>query len=490
MGAVLLPEADCIVELSRQVRRCRNGQAIIVSLIARPIEWGGRRAWQETLVDVTEKVRIEEELDRLATRDPLTGLANRALLAEQIDTLLRINPADRHAVFYIDLDNFKYINDSKGQDFGDQVLKAIADRLSDAAPTDLFLARLGGDDFGGVLRKVRSDGQIIDTYAMIMSAIRDPLTIGQTRLDIEAKVGVAVARHDGKDAVTLLRNAETAMYAAKSEERTEVRFFESRVSEAVGERLAIESAMRESLTRSEDFYLVYQPKIDAVTRKPVGVEALVRWSRPDGHHIGPNIFIPIAEETGLIIPLGRRLLHQAAVQARSWSQSHGLEIPIAVNISAVQLRSGMLPTDFSEVLHDTGLSSSALQVEVTETGLVDDIEATVAQLEDMRARGAKIALDDFGTGYSSLSYLSRMPLDYLKLDQSFTRRLNTEDGRAIASAVSSLGRHLGLVLVAEGVETQEDVSILNDLRYNQFQGYFFSRPLLPDDVATWWREAA
>ncbi|MCR9257447.1 MAG: EAL domain-containing protein [Alphaproteobacteria bacterium] len=490
MNAVLNPVGDEIVELEQQNRLCRDGKPLIVSLIARPIDWEGRRAWQETLVDVTEKVRIEAELDRLATRDPLTGLANRVLLNEHIDMLIRTHPGDRHAVFYVDLDGFKFINDSHGHDFGDRVLQEIAGRLKTVAPNALFLARLGGDDFGAALREVADDAQIVDTYFKIMEAIRVPLMIGSVRLDMEAKVGVAVAKHDGADAATLLRNAETAMYAAKAERARELRFFDSDLSHTVQERLAIEGAMRDSLTRIGDFFLVYQPKIDALTRRPVGVEALVRWARDGEEQVRPNTFIPIAEQTGLIIPLGRRVLHMAALQARAWTREHGLDIPVAVNISAVQLKSGLLPNDFSAVLHDAGIPSHYLQLEVTETGMVDDLDGAVQQLTEMRGLGAKIALDDFGTGYSSLSYLNRMPIDYLKLDQSFTRCLDTADGRAIASVVSSLGRNLGLTLIAEGVETQQDVTTLNELRYNQFQGYFFSRPLLPDDIVGWWRNAA
>jgi len=491
MLPIVTPRGEDIVEMAQQQRLRRDGSQILVSLIARPIDWEGVPALQETLVDVTEKVRIEAELDRLATRDPLTGLANRVLLTEHIGMLIRAYPDHRHAVFFLDLDGFKFINDSHGHDFGDLVLKEIARRLSDiSVGTDLFLARLGGDDFGVVLPEVESDAEIVDNYSMMMNAIRAPMTIQETRLDLEGKVGVAVARHDGADAATLLRNAETAMYAAKSERASQVRFFDTELSDTVQERLTIEGAMRESLTRQDDFFLVYQPKMDALTHKPVGVEALLRWNHPNHAKTGPGTFIPIAEQTGLIIPLGRRVLHMAALQAREWSRVHGLQIPIAVNVSAVQLRSGLLPNDFCEVLHDAGIKSHFLQLEVTETGMVDDLEAAVEQLTEMRNLGAKIALDDFGTGYSSLSYLNRMPIDYLKLDQSFTRCLDSSDGRAIASVVSSLGRNLGLTLIAEGVETHEHVVHLNELRYNQFQGFYFSRPLLPDDIVGWWRKAA
>lgn len=481
---------DEALQWDRLARVRSDGTAIVVSASLRAVEWKGHTAVQETIVDVTDRVRAEDELERLATRDALTSLANRALFTEQLKSLLRSEPGARHAIFIIDLDGFKFINDTHGHDFGDAVIKAIAERLTQTLPKTLLAARLGGDDFGVIAPDIKNDTEIVDVHSAIMLAVHGRLKIGEVAIDVDAKAGVAVYPVDGRDATTLIANAETSMYAAKSEKTAEVRFFDASLSTAVQERLDLEGAIRDALQADDQFFLHYQPKICTRTLQPLGVEALVRWRRPGGSIVAPLSFIRIAEETGMIVPLGQKVLRMAARQARAWQQDLGLSIPVAVNVSAVQLRSGRLVQDFQSALSDVGLDPGHIHLEVTETATMDNIDGAVEQLALLRALGTRIAMDDFGTGYSSLSYLNRLPLDYLKLDKSFTQMVEHPDGRAIAAVVANLGKNFGLKLIAEGVETAKEAEILAQLGYDEYQGYHFSRALLGDDLAEWWKGRA
>lgn len=479
---------DSVRHQERQHRLKADGTPIIVSSIMRPILWQGKPSWQETLVNITDRVRAEEELERLSTRDALTGLANRALFTEQLAQLIQAEPDARHAVFVTDLNDFKRINDHIGFEKADKLLRAVAEGLYSALPHDVILARLNADTYGLIKPHISNEKDIIEIHRQTMNVIRRDYEIDGDTIALDARSGVSVFPTDGQDVATLLSRADTAMFAAKQEKVEEVRFFDPGLSVSAHERMDLERALKLAIRKEGELFLVYQPKINAQENRPVSVEALIRWRR-DGDVISPGQFIPMAEETGLIIPLGRKVILMAARQALVWRQELGHSIPIAVNVATAQFTSGTLVKDIENAL-ELGISPGDIEIEVTESATINDIGSVIAQLTRLRKLGIKVAMDDFGTGYSSLSYLHQLPLDYLKLDQSFARLLSEPHGRAIASTISSMGRTLGLTVIAEGVETDAEVNILNELGYDQFQGYHFARPMESNALSIWWKEQA
>jgi diguanylate cyclase (GGDEF)-like protein len=395
--------------------------------------------------------------------------------------------APRHlkkvAVLFLDLDGFKHINDSLGHPIGDKLLQSIAKCLVSCGRSSDTVSRQGGDEFVVLLSEVDQADDAAITAQRMLQAVAEAHTIGQHDLHVTASIGLSIYPDDGLDAETLIKNADTAMYQAKENGHQSYKFFMPAMNVRAVERQSIEESLRRALER-EEFALQYQPVINLRTGEITGAEALIRWTHPTRGPVSPAQFIPIAEDCGLILPIGNWVLREACKQAQAWRHA-GLPLAtIAVNISAIEFRDERFLDGVFAVLKDTGLDPRSLELELTESVLMKRVESTGSILKTLRARGVQVAVDDFGTGYSSLSYLRKFPIDALKIDQSFVRQITTApDGTTIVTAVISMGRSLKLRVVAEGVETQEELAFLQAHQCDEAQGYFFSRPLPPEQFA-------
>lgn len=428
--------------------------------------------------DVSMARAMTQQITHSAQHDPLTNLPNRLLLNDRIGQAITL--ARRHtlrvAVLFLDLDGFKHINDSLGHPTGDKLIQSVASRLVDSVRGPDTVSRQGGDEFVVLLSEMQEAEDAAVVARRIVRALEEPHHVDSHELYVTASIGVSVYPDDGLDAETLIKNADTAMYEAKENERQGYQFFKSGMNLRVVERQFIEENLRRALAR-EELALHYQPKVNLKTGEIIGAEALLRWTHLDRGPIRPEEFIPVAEESGLILPIGLWVLRAACEQAQNWVSANIPPMSIAVNVSAVQLRSRQfLPTLFA-TLDETGLDPKLLEVEVTEGLLMKSRDFTSVILQQIRERGIKVAIDDFGTGYSSLSYLHKFPVDALKIDQSFIRQIAHSDGTSIVSAIISMGRNLGLRIVAEGVETKEELTFLKSQQCDEGQGYYFSRPV-------------
>ncbi len=423
-----------------------------------------------------------------AFHDALTGLPNRAWFAARLeDALARAaRGGSTVAVIFLDLDRFKVVNDSLGHERGDQLLVAVAGRLRDCPGVGQGLARLGGDEFT-VLLTGATEADARRTAAHLLAALGPPIRLAGRDLVVTASVGIALGAGAGDAAADLLRDADMAMYRVKQRGRSGIALFDAGMNATAVARLEREMDLRRALAHGE-FVLVYQPKVDLRTGRLAGVEALVRWQHPREGLLPPSEFIALVEETGLILPLGQWVLTEACRQARTWLERWPGRPPLtlSVNLAAQQFREPHLAATIMGVLAETGLPATALQLEITESTVMDDVDAAVATLQELRAHGLRLALDDFGTGYSSLSYLKRFPLDVLKIDKSFVDGLgrDTQD-TAIVAAVIALAHILGMQVTAEGVETREQAHQLRQLSCELAQGYLFSRPLTPAALEPW-----
>jgi diguanylate cyclase (GGDEF)-like protein len=381
------------------------------------------------------------------------------------------------------LDGFKHINDSLGHPTGDKLLQSIAKRLVGCVRGSDTVSRQGGDEFVVLLSEVEKAEDPAITARRMLEAVAEAHTINQHDLHVTTSIGVSVFPDDGLDAETLIKNADTAMYQAKETGRQSYQFFKPAMNVRAVQRQSIEESLRRALDRGE-FALHYQPKIDLRTGDVTGAEALVRWTHPTQGPVSPAEFIPVAEDCGLILPIGRWVLRQACKQAVLWVNA-GLPLrTIAVNISAMEFREDNFLENVFTTLKEVGLAASALELELTESVLMKRAESAAGVLRTLREGGVQVAIDDFGTGYSSLSYLRKFPIDALKIDQSFVRQISTApDDATIVTAIISMGRSLKLRVVAEGVETQEELSFLQTHHCDEAQGYLFSRPILPQDFA-------
>ena len=439
-----------------------------------------------------EKARADERVQYLATHDGLTGLPNRANFNVLLHEAIRVarRAARRFAVLFIDVDRFKVINDSLGHVAGDELLVEIAARLGRCLePTDV-VARLGGDEFVVVLKNAEDAGSVGAAAREILRAVSEPLLLCGVECRTTASIGIALYPSDGEDEATLTKNADVAMYRAKEEGKNGFRFFSARAKPMSVERLIMESQLRHAL-RLDQFRLLYQPKINVATRRITGVEALLRWSCPERGEVPPDQFIAVAEETGLIVPIGRWVLNEACQQAAAWRARGLTPISMAVNLSPRQFSDGSLSADIDAALTLSGMQPELLQIEITESTMMRDVYHASHLLEDIRSRGIRIAIDDFGTGYSSMSLLKKLPVDTIKIDRSFVRDLprDSEDA-AIAQAVIGMAKALKLSVVAEGVETEEQAAFLADHACDEMQGYLFSRPASPDRIAEMLADAA
>ena len=435
--------------------------------------------------DITDRKRLEDQLTRLAFHDPLTLLANRALFRDRVEHAIAGSRrrGNQVAAIFVDLDNFKKINDSLGHGEGDRVLRATAQRLSKCTRTADTVARLGGDEFAVLVEDAASNEAVVETAARIVEALKEPFAFSGSSLRVAASVGVAFAGpEDGVE--ELLRNADVAMYHAKAQGKSRYSVFQPRMQEAVRERLRIEADLARAIGRNE-LRLHFQPIVDLESGYLLGVEALVRWQHPTRGLIPPAEFINVAEESGQVIGLGRWVLYEACSQVREWQgrMPMGELLRVAVNVSGQQLQGDDLVAEVKGALEHSGLDAGCLVIEMTESVVMHDTEATFAKLKDLKRLGIRIAIDDFGTGYSSLSYLHRFPIDILKIDRSFVERLGLEkDGTELARAIVTLGETLGLEVVAEGIEYEHQVRQLMDLGCVAGQGFYYSRPALLREI--------
>ncbi len=434
--------------------------------------------------DITEKKRTEERIQYLAHYDVLTGLPNRVLLEEQAQ--LAIKSARRKgsplSLMFFDLDHFKNINDSLGHSTGDALLVELSRRLRDVLREDDVVSRLGGDEFILLLSGVDETGAE-RVAEKLLHTVSQSYQLGQYDLNISTSIGIAVYPEDGEDLETLLRNADTAMYRAKQDGRGIYRFFTPEMQARSGRHLELVNALRYALERNQ-LHVVYQPQMSLITGKIIGSEALLRWTHPELGSISPAEFIPVAEETGLILAIGEWVLRSAVSQTKAWHEQGWADLSIAVNLSAIQFRHTDLPGTVSRILQESQLAATYLELELTEGVAMIDPPGAIAIMNDLHLRGVRMSIDDFGTGYSSLSYLKKFKVSKLKIDQSFVRDINSDpEDKAIVSAVISMAKSLGLQTIAEGVETEEQLTFIHQQHCDEVQGYYFARPLAPVQFA-------
>jgi len=435
--------------------------------------------------DVSAARAMALQMAHSAQHDFLTGLPNRMLFNDRVSQAIGLAP--RHmkkvAVLFLDLDGFKHINDSLGHPIGDKLLQSIAKRLVDCVRASDTVSRQGGDEFVVLLSEMEQPEDAALTARRMLKAVAEAHPIDQHDLHVTTSIGLSVYPDDGLDAETLIKNADTAMYQAKENGRQSYQFFKPAMNVRAVERQSIEESLRRALERQE-FALHYQPKINLKTGEISGAEALIRWTHPTRGPVPPGQFIPVAEDCGLILPIGNWVLREACRQARAWLDA-GLPLgTMAVNISAMEFRDENFLEGVFAILGDTGLDPRSLELELTESVLMKRAESTESILRKLRASGVQVAVDDFGTGYSSLSYLRKFPIDALKIDQSFVRQITSApDDTTIVTAVISMGRSLKLRVVAEGVETLQELKFLQAHECDEAQGYYFSRPVLPEQFA-------
>ncbi len=446
--------------------------------------------------DVSEKKRADAKVRRLAFYDTLTGLPNRQAFLIQVSEAIREAKADdsRISILYFDLDNFKRINDSLGHSTGDALLRGIARRLEQCVRRDdavarfgksnsqMQVARLGGDEFTVLLRDLNSPEEAEAVAERILTELREPLHYQGQQFVITPSVGIASYPEDGEDIDTLVKNADMAMYGAKAQGRNCISMFSGTMSVRSLERLELEDSLRKAIANG-DLELNYQPKLCIQTRQVTGVEALVRWTHPDRGPVSPAKFIPIAEDAGLIVDLSHWVLEAACQQLDAWTGTPIEAIHVAVNLSGKQFREEAVDRQIIDAIKQHGFDRSRLELELTESTLMTDVEATVETLARLKDAGLKIAVDDFGTGYSSLSYLKKFPIDALKIDRAFVQEIDAGgNDRSICAAIIALAQSMGLKVIAEGVETSDQLQHLKFLGCDEIQGYFFAKPMPADKV--------
>lgn len=433
--------------------------------------------------DISERANAESQVHYLAHYDLLTGLPNRALFRDRLlqamaqakrsDTLL--------SVMFLDIDHFKDINDTLGHAVGDQLLKEISQRIRSCVRETDTVARFGGDEFGLIQTNLHTVEGAADLADRLIGLLGQPYHIEGHEIHSGASIGVTIYPFDDHNAEELLKNADMAMYKAKREGRGRFQFYIAELNQVIQRRAAIERDLRVALQKDQ-FRLHYQPQLDLLTGRVVGVEALLRWQHPERGDISPVEFIPVAESTGLILPIGDWVLRNACLQARAWQDAGLAPVRVAVNLSAAQFRHKNLLETITSVLRESSLDPQWLEIELTESLIMKDARATIDTLRALHDLGVQISVDDFGTGYSSLSYLTRFPISKIKLDKSFVRDVDKKDGAAIARTVITLGHSLNMKVMAEGVETEAQLNFLREHNCNEVQGYYFGRPMPPGAI--------
>jgi len=492
--------ADRVAPLQEVLKRClrwRDAAADVLHESARELGVGAealsvalaalQRTLDITLIQVgeffeSERHRADEQLAFLATHDPLTGLPNRTLILDRVAQMLARSRRSQTpvAALFVDLDNFKSINDTLGHGTGDELLQAVAARLEGVVRDADALGRLAGDEFVVVTEELSLEAGPELIAERLLEALKPPFKLGadeERRVSVTASIGIAAGDH--ASAEELLRDADIAMYRAKWDGKNRHVVFETGMQGMVQNRMEMEMDLREALDK-EEFFLVYQPTLDLQDMTPNGVEALIRWRHPVRGVVLPDEFIPLLEETGMIVEVGKWVLQQACAQGAAW-QRDGYPIGMAVNVSGRQLDTDQVIVDIEEALSRSGLEAQALTIEITETTLMRDIEETAQRLTEIKALGVRIAIDDFGTGYSSLAHLQRFPVDALKIDRSFILGLkHNQEGETLIHTLVQLGKSLSIETFAEGIEQQDELSLLRGEDCDSGQGFLFARPL---DVA-------
>lgn len=440
--------------------------------------------------DITEIRQKDEHILHMAYHDPLTNLPNRLLFHDRLQQAL--SSARRYprviAIMFIDLDRFKIINDTFGHNVGDTLLQAVASRLKDAVRQNDTVSRLGGDEFIILLSEIEKVQDAALVAQKILHLLSASFVVHGHELNITASIGISVYPDDGNDVQMLMKKADTAMYHAKEQGKNAYQFYREDMNTMLFERILLENNLHRAIERNE-FLLYYQPKIDTKSWKICGVEVLLRWQHPEMGLVGPSRFIPIAEETNLIIPVGEWVLRAACTQSMLWKKEGLPLLSVAVNLSGRQLKHQNLLETIRKVLEETGFNPEYLELELTESVIMHQAEKITETLHKLKAMGIRISVDDFGTGYSSLSYLKRFPIDKLKIDQSFVRDVTTSaDDSAIVTAIIAIAQSLKLKIVAEGVETADQIAFLKSMQCDEVQGFYFSRPLSTEETTRLLRE--
>ena len=487
---ILVAAREKAADLRDDVARLRDTAAQVMAADR------GNMLWQanEKLVIATIESRnladqvqiVNDHLGHLAHHDALTDLPNRILLQDRLSQAIELahRQGKQLAVMFMDLDKFKHINDSLGHTVGDQLLQSVAQRLLDCVRQSDTISRHGGDEFVLLLPFIEHSGDAALSAQKMLTVLAEPHHIDLHDLHINASIGISIYPDDGQDAETLLKNADAAMYHAKENGRNHYKFFKPEMNARAVQRQATEASLHRALERQE-FVLHYQPKINFHSGAIVGVEALIRWQHPERGLLLPAQFVPVAEDCGLILPIGRWVLRETCLQARAWLQAGLLPITVAVNTSALELLNNDFLENIRTTLVATGLEPHYLQLELTESVLMRDAEFANSVLHALADMGVKLAIDDFGTGYSSLAYLKQFPIDTLKIDQSFVSHVSSNpDDAIIVSTVISMGKSLKLRIIAEGVETPEQYEFLLAQQCDEGQGYYFCGPLEPEALAT------
>jgi diguanylate cyclase (GGDEF)-like protein/PAS domain S-box-containing protein len=493
-----VPEKNVAARLQEATNRapmemrqhCRDGSVRNVEASCHELMLGERRVLAVAVHDVTIRREVEtqllekhHQLEQLAHHDHLTGLPNRLYLAAHLPH--SIEEAKRRgaplAVLFLDLDRFKHVNDSRGHETGDKLLKTVAQRVRATMRSDDLVVRMGGDEFVVVMKNLKNTEQVQDAAARINHALSAPMVVDGRTLVTTVSIGVALYPHDGVDMGELLRHSDTAMYQAKDRGRNNFQLFSQSMDKRLKERIAIESSLRTAL-QSRQLDVFYQPIVEIESQRPIALEALLRWKHPAHGYVRPERFVSIAEEAGLIVPIGDFVLQRAVEDMAGWQQGGGKLLPVAVNVSAVQLQRSNLAESIARLTKEHGLEPNMLQIELTESAVFERREVRAREARQdavakLRELGVHIAIDDFGTGYSSLSYLKRWRVDTLKIDRSFVRDLVTDlSDLAIVSAIIAMARHLHIKVVAEGIEGYQQLEMLRQLGCSYAQGYLFARP--------------
>lgn len=440
-----------------------------------------------TVQDITKEYEYNKEIDQQkenlryqAYHDPLTGLPNRLMFTEQLDTAIEYSR--RHkvnvAVFFIDLDNFKMINDSLGHDSGDIVLKNIANRLKDALRSEDLVFRLGGDEFTIILFDVETPHSASAIGNKILKVISEPISINEQNLYVSSSIGISLYPQDGTDSQTLIKNADTAMYKAKDSGRNTLEFYTSKMTEVAFERMLMETNLKRAIANDE-FTIYYQPQYEVHSNQIIGCEALVRWVHPEMGIISPALFIPIAEESNLIMEIGELVFRKACIDVTRWRNEGNYSSRVSVNISGMQINSLDIVKRFQNIMDETGCKPEFLELEVTENFIMKNYYLAKKNLYLFKNMGIRLSIDDFGTGYSSLQYLKQLPVSILKIDKGFVRDINrNDDDKAIIRAIIALSKSLSLLTIAEGVETDKQLEFLKTEGADYIQGFLYSKPLL------------
>ena len=426
----------------------------------------------------------KQELYELSRVDQLSGLMNRNALHERTDWLIAEASREhtQFAVLFLDLDHFKDVNDSLGHKIGDALLKTVATYLQEVIRTEDFVARIGGDEFVIVINNYESHLELIRVMQRLLDHIKEPFVIENHPIYVSASVGVVIYPKDGTDMQILLKHADIAMYEAKRKGRDQYHFFTDSLNQKVQKDIKLEKDLRSGI-KNHEFKLYYQPKVDLVSGLIVGAEALIRWFHPQEGMVSPNDFITLCEHTGFIIPLGEWVMNEAARQQVEWKNKGICDLPISVNVSVKQLHDEHFEDKFKHLFKKTGIQNNRLDIEITENMFMENSDHNIDIMKMIRANGSTISMDDFGTGYSSLSYLKKFSMDTLKIDKSFMDDYESESGAMFIETIVNIGKTLGMEVVAEGVETAQQVAFLKEIKCDVYQGYYCAKPLTSDDFA-------